>query len=445
VGARADNAQPRLRGLLLAIFVSAMPGTIILPMIPSLGREFGVSSAALGLLFGIYPLTSVIAGPLWGRISDRLGRKPALLGSLAGTAVSFVLFGLATSYEGLFLARALQGLSGSARGIGFAVMGDTTEGAERAAGIGSVSASMALAFTVGPVVGAAFMGEHPGLVLRVLREAIGAPATGFDHLLPSLVGALMNVAAFLIVLTGFTETLRRRPQESAHEDGGRPGDNSLAAALASAVVLVLITQFALSGLIQGTLQFSFTLLANTVLAWTAQQVALSLAALGLGFVLASGVFMRPLLRRFTPAQVMLGGVLIDIAGMLLFLGNPESGTVVLAGLFVSSLGGGFWATIIVGMISREAPEAHQGLVMGIANGAGLVGRVAGPPLAGLAAESFGAHAPFGAILACQFLILLTVIGRMRAARRVASAHQGEDHRETREAAQHDQRGADIMK
>lgn len=409
----AVQAPPRLRGLLLAIFVSAMPGTIILPMIPSLGREFAVSSAALGLLFGIYPLTSVLAGPLWGRISDRFGRKPALLGSLAGTGISFVLFGLAASYQGLFVARALQGLSGSARGIGFAVMSDTTEGRDRAAGIGSVSAAMALAFTIGPVVGAAFMGEDPAAPLRWLRELLGASATGFDHLLPSLVGALMNAVAFGIVLTGFNETLRREPSASGAQAPKRRED-SLAAALASAVVIMLIAQFALSGLIQGTLQFSFTLLASTVLAWTAQQVALSLAALGLGFVLASGVLMRPLLRRFPTSRVMLAGVLIDISGMLLFLSNPESGPVVLAGLFVSSLGGGFWATIIVGMISREAPQAHQGLIMGIANGAGLIGRVAGPPLAGLAAEAFGARAPFGAILACLFLILLTVVARKKA-------------------------------
>jgi len=410
----AGRPAPSLRGLLLAIFVSAMPGTIILPMIPSLGAEFSVTPAALGLLFGIYPLTSVLAGPLWGRISDRLGRKPALLGSLAGTCASFVLFGYATSFEGLFIARALQGLSGSARGIGFAVMSDTTAGEQRAAGMGSVSAAMALAFTVGPVLGAAFMGESPAGPLRLLRELAGAPPTGFDHLLPSLVGALLNLIAFVIVLAGFQETRDRHARAedaAARASAGR--HDSLRAALAGAIVLILISQFALSGLIQGTLQFSFTLLADTVLRWTAQQVALSLAVLGLGFVLASGVFLRPLLRRLPAARVMLIGLAIDITGIVTFLSNPDSGPVVLTGLFLSSLGGGFWGTLIVGAISRETPQAHQGVVMGIANGAGLIGRVAGPPLAGLAADALGPRAPFGAILVCLVLIAVTTL---RAAR-----------------------------
>jgi DHA1 family tetracycline resistance protein-like MFS transporter len=391
-----------------------MPATIILPMIPSLGEEFGASSASLGLLFGIYPLTSVLAGPIWGRLSDRFGRKPALLGSLAGTAFSFVLFGLASSYAALFVARALQGLAGSARGIGFAVMGDTTSGEARAAGIGAVSAAMALAFTVGPLLGAAFMGETPPPPLQALRALAGAPATGFDHLLPSLFGALLNVLAFLIVLAGFRET-----RWLAHEPHGADtrSRGSLGAALTSAVVLVLIAQFALSGIIQGTLQFSFTLLANAVLGWSAQQLAMSLAVLGLGFVLASGVFMRPLLRRFAASRVMIGGVLLDIAGMLIFLTNVDSGAGTLLGLFLSSFGGGFWATMIVGMISREAPPAHQGLLMGIANGAGLIGRVAGPPLAGFAVETFGPRAPFLGILACLALILAAALrsGRRRRA------------------------------
>jgi MFS family permease len=405
----------RLRGLLLAIFVSAMPATIVLPMLPSLGEELGVGNAALGLMFGVYPLTSVLAAPVWGRLSDRFGRKPAMLGSLAGTGLAFVAFGYVSSFEALFVVRALQGLAGSARGIGFAVIADTSRGEERAAGMGYVSASMALAFTVGPLLGAAFMGEDPSTPVRVLRELAGAPATGFDHLVPSLFGALLNAIAFGLVLLNFEETLPARRNgptatgaaETVAATGtpARPDRGTLLPFLANAAVLVLIAQFALSGIIQGTVQFSFTLLADTVLGWTAQQVAMSLAAMGLGFVLATGVFMRPLLRRFSALQVMLAGVVLDVIGMLIFLTGIESGPQVITGLFISSFGGGFWATMIVGMISRQAPPEHQGVVLGIANGASLIGRVAGPPFAGLAAEAFGPRAPFVAILGCLALIL----------------------------------------
>lgn len=413
-------APPPLRGLLLAIFVSSMPATLILPMMPAIGERLGVSGAALGLLFGIYPLTSVIAAPVWGRISDRFGRRPALLGTLAGAALAFLSFGLASSYAGLLAARALQGLSGSARGIGFAVMSDTTEGEERAAGMGSVSAAMALAFTLGPILGAAFMADDPGPWLRGIREALGAPATGFDYLLPSLVGALLNAIGFAIVLGAFRETWR--PGATNPMATTRYGDRKAATArtLLTAVVVLLTLQFVLAGLIQGTLQFSFTLWADSMLGWSAQQIALSLAVLGLGFVISSGVLLRPLLRRLPAAQVVLIGVLVDMAGITLFMARAEAWPWAIAGLFLSSLGGGFWGTTIVGLLSRETPQAHQGLVMGIINGAGLIGRVGGPPLAGLMAEALGPRAPFAGILAGLVLILLVTLRIARRRRRVDS-------------------------
>lgn len=411
MSAAGTRGPPQLRGLLFAIFVSAMPATLILPMMPAIGERLGVSGAALGLLFGIYPLTSVLAGPVWGRISDRFGRKPALLGTLAGAAIAFLSFGLADSYGGLLWARALQGLSGSARGIGFAVMGDTTDAEQRTAGMGSVSAAMALAFTVGPILGAAFMDESPGAWASAIRVAFGAPASGFDYLLPSLAGAVLNLIAFVIVLAAFRETWRPRQPAAP---GGRPVDTGeRSSSLLSVAILLLTMQFVLAGLIQGTLQFSFTLWADTVLGWRAQQIALSLAVLGLGFVIASGVLLRPLLRWLPPSRVVLTGVLIDIGGMSVFIVLAESWPWAVTGLFLSSLGGGFWATTIVGLVSREAPRAHQGLMMGVINGAGLIGRVAGPPLAGLATELLGSHAPFVAILAALAFILVITL---RAAR-----------------------------
>jgi DHA1 family tetracycline resistance protein-like MFS transporter len=400
--------SPRLRGLLLAIFVSSMPGTLILPMLPSLGRQMAVDGVALGALFAIYPLTSVISSPFWGRISDRYGRRPALLGSLAGAAIAFVTFGFAQTYAALFAARALQGLSGSARGIGFAVISDTTEGDSRAAGMGRVSAAMAAAFTLGPVLGAAFMGEHPGPLLTWLRSLVGARSSGFDHLLPSLVAGLLNLGALAIVLVGFEETWR--PAGDRKGGGAGTAGDASRRDLFTATVTLFLLQFLMSGLIQGTLQFSFTLWAHRVLQWSAQQLALSLAALGLGFVISSGGLLRPLLRRMPAEHVVLGGAVLDLAGMTLFLFGAEHWTLAITALFISSFGGGLWGTTIVGLLSKNAPRQHQGLLLGIANGIGLVGRVAGPPAAGLMAEHLGPRAPFLAIVICLVAIAVSTLG-----------------------------------
>lgn len=418
---KTPGRPPGLRALLLAIFVSSMPGTIVLPMLPSLGAEFGASGAKLGILFGIYPLMSVVASPIWGRFSDRYGRRPALIGTLIGSAIAFTAFGLANSYAGLLLARAIQGLAGSSRGIGFAVISDTTEGHERGAGMGYVSAAMAVGFTVGPVLGALLLGEHPTGMLAWLRAQVGAPPTGFDHLLPSLLGAALNLVGLAVVVAGFRETRRggvsRKPSGARPSAGRRgqeaPGDSPAVAAGTGTERLaidfrmgVMIALFLVAGFIQGTIQFSFAYWADQALHWTAREIALAFSALGLGFVLSTGGLLRPVLRRLDSERTVLAGVLVDFLGIGLFsLAGSASGPFAVGCLVLSTLGSALWGTTILSLLSRDAAEHHQGTVLGIANGASLIGRVAGPPVAGFLAARFGALSPFLAILACQVVIL----------------------------------------
>lgn len=401
-GAMAPALGARAPGLLLAVFVSSIPATLILPMMPSLGERYGLSGPALGLLFAIYPLMSVVSAPLWGRISDRAGRRPALLGSLALSALAFLVFGLAESWLGLLLGRAAQGLAGSARVIGFAVVSDVTSGEERPVGMGRITAAMAAAYTIGPLVGAAFLAEQPGTLLAGLRVALGAPAAGFDQLLPCLVGAALNGLALLIIALRFRETWR--PAARAGTGAGSASSDGDRRALFSLAVIVLIGLFLVSGFVQGTVQFSFTLWAAAAIQWTAREIAIGMFVLGLGFIVASGGLMRPLVRSVGSERCTLVGAVIDLAGLALFLAAGANWPLALAGLFLSSLGGGLWGTTIISLLSRQAPGEAQGMMIGVANSASLVGRVAGPPVAGLLTELQGPRAPFALLLGCVLLI-----------------------------------------
>ena len=107
-----STAHPHtFRALLFAIFASSIPATLILPMMPSLGTAFGISPAELGLLVGIYPLTSMVASPVWGKLSDRFGRKPIMIATLLGGALAFGVFAVSTSWLGLLAGRARRGAS----------------------------------------------------------------------------------------------------------------------------------------------------------------------------------------------------------------------------------------------------------------------------------------------------------------------------------------------
>jgi DHA1 family tetracycline resistance protein-like MFS transporter len=397
-----SSTRPTMTALLIAIFVSSIPATLILPMIPSLGVEFGVAPAELGLLVGIYPLMSMLASPFWGRLSDRYGRKPILIATLAGGALAFLCFALSTSWIGLFAGRALQGLAGTPRGIGFAVASDMSEDEDRSASMGKVTAAMAVAFMLGPLIGGLFMGENPDSWAGQLRTTFGLPAGGFNHVLPSLIGVMMNIGGLLVILNGFKETWHPQKDKSEITEKNSAKHNLKEAILHTSVVLAIIF-FLLSGFIQGSLQFSFTLWADMTFGWTAQWIAWAGAIIGLGFALGSGVLLRPMLKRIGQEKTVFTGTIIDVVGLSIFLLLQSSPLLALTGLLISSTGGALWATTILGLLSRDIAAEDQGMVLGIANGAALLGRVVGPVFAGYLAVSIAPGAPFAIILICVIM------------------------------------------
>ena len=387
------------RALLLAVFVSAIPATLILPMMPSFGTAFGISAPQLGLLVGIYPLVSMLVSPFWGRMSDRYGRKPVLIMTLLGGAIAFAVFAFSTSWVGLLAGRAMQGLAGTPRGIGFAVASDMGDEKELSARMGAVTASMAVAFTIGPLIGGLFMGENPDSLLGQARVLIGLPGDGFNHVMPSLLGVFVNLVAAVVIALRFRESWH--PDKYVEKERGEDDTRtSFSEAIFHAAVLVTIFFFLLSGFIQGSLQFAFAMWADLTMQWTAQIIAWTSAAVGLGFAVGSGALLKPMTRRFGAEKTVFLGTLIDAAGLTAFLLLQHNAALALTALFVASMGSGFWATTILTLLSRQIDERDQGLALGVANGASLLGRVIGPAFAGYLASSVAPGAPFGFLLAC---------------------------------------------
>ncbi|MBT8421626.1 MAG: MFS transporter [Gammaproteobacteria bacterium] len=401
-----DTAQrSSFRALLLAVFVSSIPATLILPMMPSFGTAFGISATQLGLLVGIYPLTSMLVSPFWGRMSDRYGRKPILIATLLGGALAFTVFAFSTSWLGLLIGRAMQGLAGTPRGVGFAVASDVSDRKELSGRMGEVTAAMAIAFTIGPIIGGLFMGENPDSMIGQLRTAIGLPGAGFNHVMPSLLGITVNLIAAVVIIFRFRESWHPDDYEEKERE---PGDHrrQFSDAIFHAAVIVAILFFLISGFIQGSLQFAFAMWADLTMNWSAQYIAWSGALIGLGFAVGSGALLKPMTRRFGAEKTVFAGTLIDAFGLAVFLLFQGETVIALTGLFVSSMGNGFWATTILTLLSREIDERDQGLALGFANGASLLGRVLGPAFAGYLAVTMSPGAPFAFLFAC---VLLAVV------------------------------------
>src|SRR5688572_29876257 len=140
--------------IFLTIFVNLVGFGIIIPLLPFYARTFGASPIVIGLLFASFSLAQLLASPLLGELSDRWGRRPVLILSLIGTAVSFAMLAIAQSLTMLFAARIVDGLSGGNITTARAYIADITTEEDRAKAYGLLGAAFGLGFIVGPALGA---------------------------------------------------------------------------------------------------------------------------------------------------------------------------------------------------------------------------------------------------------------------------------------------------
>ena len=183
--------------IFLTIFVNLVGFGIIIPLLPFYASTFGASPFVVGLLFASFSLAQLIAAPLLGELSDRWGRRPVLILSLIGTAVSFAMLAVAQSLAMLFFARIVDGLSGGNITTARAYIADITEEEDRAKAYGVLGAAFGLGFIVGPALGAAF--SH------------------ISYTAPIWAAAAITVAAIVMAWVWLPETVHR-----AHAGGGAP-------------------------------------------------------------------------------------------------------------------------------------------------------------------------------------------------------------------------------
>src|SRR5438067_8622593 len=157
----------RMSVLMAVAFVDMIGLTLVLPLLALYALKMQADATTIGFLTASFPVAQLIASPVWGRVSDRYGRRPALLVGLAASALAYVIFGLAGSLWLLFVSRFVQGLGGGTTGVAQAYVADTMAPQERAKALGWLSAATSLGVIIGPALGsfARRAGEAaPGLV-----------------------------------------------------------------------------------------------------------------------------------------------------------------------------------------------------------------------------------------------------------------------------------------
>lgn len=382
-----------------------------MPMLPFIGQKYGASPFEISLLFTLMPMLVIVVAPIWGRLSDRYGRKPIFMVSLAASSVTFVIFGLADNLTSMFVARALQGITGGNVSVAFAIVADSTSHENRARYLGYTSGSMALAFFVGPVFGGLLMGSD---------------LETFTHTTPSLVAAGMSAVATVIGIVFLKESRPARKGLAATQDRDGPDEDAYVpprAPVGRIGLALIILQFLISGYISGSDQFVFAFWAQGLYGWGPDDVSFGMAAMGGGYMLATIVLVGPLTKHFGDLGAYLIGAVMDAVGLALLLLGPTI-WVSFAGLMIAVVGVGIWSTVLSSVLTKISPEDKIGYMLGVSNGASMIGRVGGPLVAGGVFLSISYTLPFVVTLVMVLVVIANAVRLLWTQQRLKNARSG---------------------
>lgn len=386
---KAPNSKAVLGIIFLTVFLDLVGFGIVLPLLPFYATDMGATPLVVGLIISSYSAMQFLFAPVWGALSDRLGRRPLLILGLFGSAFSYIVFGLANTIGVLLLSRVIAGIMGANIAVAQAYIADTTTVEQRARGMGLIGAAFGLGFIFGPAIG--------GFLSRWGYGVPGFAAAGLSFL-------AAGSAVFLL-----PESL---PPERRTKTTGHGGLDAFAARFRAAkrVFKRASLRDPIIGFFLGTMGFAgftttFPLFLDDPLGLDAMHAGAMFALVGTISAIAQGGAIGPLVERYGEKLIgTVGGLLLGIA--LAVMGWSRTIPITVAMLVPVGLGWGMMAPSIQSLISRRAHAREQGEVLGVNQSASAFARMIGPVAAG---SAFGVFGPGLGFLAGGISVLAAAI------------------------------------
>jgi MFS transporter, DHA1 family, tetracycline resistance protein len=400
---RRSEDTPGLGPVFLIVFLDILGFSLVLPFLADEARTtFGTSELVGTLVGSTYSFMQFLFVPVWGRVSDRVGRRPVLLWSVFATAIGMACLGLALlrgdSVIWLFLARAMSGIATANLGTASAYIADVTKPEERARGMGLIGMAFGLGFILGPAIGGALSGIALG---------------GRTGAVPCFVAAALSLMNLLWTLLGVRESL---PPEKRATKKRSLSPLDLAAARDAfsrpGVASAILVNFAIT--------ISFTVLDQTFRFFTKDNFAmrpldtgLVLAFIGVVAAAVQGGLIRPLAKRFDEGRLVRGGTALQAIAFAGIAMSPGLGRWALyaAGALLA-VGNGMTQPSVGAYVSKRADPTEQGATLGTNQSAASLARMFGPGLGGWCYGAIGARAPF-VVGAIGMIVAMLLATRMR--------------------------------
>ncbi|HVF75578.1 MAG TPA: MFS transporter [Acidimicrobiales bacterium] len=348
---------------------------IVLPILPLYAEEFGARALSATGLVAAFSAAQLVFSPIWGRLSDRVGRKPILVLSLAGTAVGSLLTGLAGSLTILFVGRVVDGISGASVSVAQASVADIAPPEQRARLLGLLGAAFGLGFVAGP--------------------AIGALAALGDHRIPFFIAAALAAVNAVVAWRRLPETHpNRRSGGGIARQGARfPDQNEVPRSWRRRGVAELVIGAFVSLTAFSAFEATFSLFAERRLDLQLASIGGLFAAVGLVLALVQWRLLGPVVDRLGEAGTLRLGLVLNGVGLAM-LAAVHSWALLVPTLLCLIVGQGFVTPTLSSILAGRVRADRRGTALGVQQAAGGLARVAGPILGGALFEHVGVPAPY---------------------------------------------------
>ncbi len=370
---------------------------IVIPILPFLSPELGADKMDIALIIVTYALCAAVSAPMWGRLSDNIGRKPVIMICLAGAACAYLMLGLASALWMVFAARGFAGLMAGNFGVASAMIADITTPQNRARGMGLIGAAFGLGIVLGPMLGG------------LLSAGEGS------FLLPCIVAGGMSMLAMIAAAFFLPESLPQQKRRDNHQQEEAGQVSSIYGLLKQTNSRLLVSQFILHQAAVSSITYLFPLWVGDLLGWRAREVGVIFGVQGALMVIVQGGLLSPLVRLFGELLLLrlaIGALLLGLLSAIFV--NTMSGMV--GSFFLALTGATLCIPLLNTIVSFTTAQQYRGRMLGITSAASSWGRVIGPLLAGTNLALWGYQ---GAWLGSAIIVVIYLLwALMKKTRRV---------------------------
>lgn len=355
---------------------------IVIPILPFLSPQLGASNMDIALIVSTYAVCAAFCAPAWGRLSDRIGRKPVLLICLVGAALSYAVLGFADALWMVFAARAFAGGMAGNFTVASAMVADMLPAHERARGMGVIGGAFGLGMVLGPLLGG-WLSAGDG-----------------SFTLPCIVAGGMSVLALLAAAWRLPETLPADKSAAQQPNAAEQSKLSTWLMLRQTGNRLLVLQYVLHTVCISSATYLFPLWVGAELGWTAHNVGTVFAIQGAIMVVLQLGVIGPAVRVMGEIWFLRLGIGFFLMGISLAI-VADTAPVMVAALFIAISGGTVCMPMLSSLVAARTPLPIRGRMLGVTGAASSWGRVIGPLLAGTNLTHLGFS---GAWLVCALVL-----------------------------------------